>query len=306
VLIEKAGEIIPQVVKVVQETESGRSEPFEMPRRCPVCDSDALRDEDEVARYCTNVACPAQQREKLLHFASRTGMDIQGLGEALVEQLTEKGGVEDIADLYRLEQAALAELDRMGEKSAANLVSQIEESRSRPLRKLIYGLGIRHVGRRVAGLLAVAYGDLEQLAAASEEELEAIEEIGPKTAATVRTFFDQPANRRLLDRLREAGVGLAPPGGSAGSADETAADPPFKGKTVVLTGSLPGRSRGEVRGRIEELGGRVAGSVSRKTDLVVAGESAGSKLDKAKELGIAVIGPQELERLLSQDRNEPE
>jgi DNA ligase (NAD+) len=258
-----------------------------------------VRDEGEVARYCTNVACPAQLREKLLHFASRAGMDIQGLGEALVEQLAAKELVADVADLYRLEVEQLAELERMGDKSAANLVGQIETSKSRPLHRLIFGLGIRHVGERSAKILASEFGSLADLIAAPAEALEALEEFGPKTAIAVRMFFDQAANQELIARLERAGVS------TRAAAEElrpaATVSSPFAGKTVVLTGSLPGRTRSEAKALVESLGGRVAGSVSRKTDLVVAGEEAGSKLAKARELGIRVIDPDEFESLLSSD-----
>ncbi|MCP3981645.1 MAG: NAD-dependent DNA ligase LigA [bacterium] len=293
VLIEKAGEIIPQVVKVVETKPRGKRR-FEMPTRCPVCDSAADREEGEVARYCTNVACPAQQREKLLHFASRGGMDVQGLGEALVEQLTAKELVRDVADLYGLELDSLSELERMGVKSAENLLAQLEESKTRPLNRLLFGLGVRHVGDRAAQQLAQSFASLDALAEAEAEALEELDEIGPKTAAAVRLFFDQPANRELIRRLVEAGLRPQPVEPPAPVAE----DSPFAGKTVVVTGTLPGRSRAEAKKLVEALGGRVAGSVSKKTDLVVAGEAAGSKLDKARELGIRVVDADEFESLV--------
>jgi DNA ligase (NAD+) len=303
VFIEKAGEIIPQVIKVVLDKRPRKTEPFAMPERCPVCGSDAVREEGEVARYCTNAACPAQSREKLLHFASRTGMDIQGLGEALVEQLTEKGMVGDLADLYRLESDELKELERMGEKSAGNLLEQIEASNKKPLRRLIFGLGIRHVGERAARVLAGRMGSIRSLADATAEELEALDEIGPKTAEAIRRFFGQSANRDLIDRLAASGVNtealpeeLIAEGGAEEKAGE---DSPFRGKTVVITGTLPYHSRAEAKAAVEARGGRVAGSVSGKTDLVVAGESSGSKLAKARELGIPVIDGEAFQRLVT-------
>jgi DNA ligase (NAD+) len=296
VLIEKAGEIIPQVIKTVPEKRPQDAAPFVMPDRCPVCGSDAVRQEGEVARYCTNVACPAQSREKLLHFASRTGMDIQGLGEALVDQLLEKKLVRDVADLYTLDAEPVAGLERMGNKSAANLVGQIEASKTNPLQRLIYGLGIRHVGERAARILAGRLGSLEALSRAEAEELETLNEIGPKTAESVRTFFEQSANRELIERLERAGVNTHAL--EEERIAEPDADSELAGKTVVLTGTLPGRTREEAKAAIEARGGRVSGSVSKKTDLVVAGEAAGSKLRKAEELGIRVIGPEELERIL--------
>ncbi|HXV77990.1 MAG TPA: NAD-dependent DNA ligase LigA [Candidatus Polarisedimenticolaceae bacterium] len=297
VLIEKAGEIIPQVVKTVADKRPSGARRFTMPSRCPVCGSEAVRAEGEVARYCSNVACPAQSREKLLHFASRAGMDIQGLGEALVEQLVAQELVRDVADLYSLDAERLAELERMGPKSAANLVSQIEASKAGALERLVYGLGIRHVGERAARILASRLGSIESLGRATTEELEALDEIGPKTAESVRTFFAQPANLELLDRLARAGIN---PEATAHERTVTRSlDSPFSGKTVVLTGSLPHHTRDEAKAAIESRGGRVTGSVSAKTDLVVAGEAAGSKIDRARTLGIRVIGPEEFERLLS-------
>ena len=297
VLIEKAGEIIPQVVRVEPSRRPDGTEPFRMPETCPVCGADAVRETGEVARYCTNAACPAQSREKLLHFASRQGLDIQGLGDALVEQLVAAGWVRDIADLYGLDAERLAGLPRMGPKSASNLLAEIEASKTRPLARLIYGLGIRHVGERAARILAGRLGSLEALAAAEAEPLEALEEIGPKTASSVRRFFDQAGNRELIARLTRSGVNTSAL--PEERIPETQADSPFAGKTVVLTGTLPHRTREEAQAAIEALGGRVTRSVSRKTDLVVAGEDAGSKLERARELGIRVLSPEELERLLS-------
>jgi len=296
VLIEKAGEIIPQVVKVVPGKRPPRSRAFRMPDRCPVCDSAAEREEGEVARYCSNAACPAQVREKVLHFVSRGGLDIQGLGEALVEQLTQKGWVRDVADLYRLEGEQLAGLERMGDKSAQNVLDQIEQSKSRPLSRLIFGLGIRHVGDRAARLLASRLGSIERLASTPEEELEALDEIGPKTAAAVRLFFEQPANRELIDRLRTAGLAFEASGEERAPAEIPYS--PFTQKTVVITGRLPGRTRGEAKALVESLGGKVAGSVSRKTDMLIAGEAAGSKLAEAEALGVRIIDPEEFEDLL--------
>jgi DNA ligase (NAD+) len=296
VLIEKAGEIIPQVVKVVPSARVGGSQRFAMPERCPVCDAEAVREEGEAARYCTGAACAAQLRERLLHYASRGAMDIRGLGEALVEQLTAKGMVRDVADLYRLDPERVAALDRMGAKSAANLQDQLEASKSRRLHHLIFGLGIRHVGERAARLLADAFGSVARLVEASAEELEAVEEIGPKTAGAVRHFAGQTVNLELLERLRAAGVSTK----AAAPAPRAARSSPFRGKTIVITGTLPGRTRAETKALVQSLGARVASSVSRKTDLVVAGDAAGSKLVQAKELGIEVVDPEEFERRLAE------
>jgi DNA ligase (NAD+) len=297
VVIEKAGEVIPQVLRVLAERRPKGAKRFVMPKRCPVCGSEAVREDGEVASRCTGVACPAKRREAMLHFASRAGMDIQGLGDALVDQLLAKNLVRDVADLYALDAEVLAGLERMGEKSAANLVGELGASKERPLHRLIYALGIRHVGERAARVLASAFGSLEALGSASPEELEATPEVGPKTASAVKTFFEQRVNRELLRRLADAGIRT-----EASAAERRPVprhDSPFAGKTVVLTGALPGLSREEARARIEALGGRVSGSVSKKTDFVVAGEEAGSKLDKARALGIRVVGPEEFAHLLA-------
>jgi DNA ligase (NAD+) len=297
VVIEKAGEIIPQVVRVVTERRPKDAPRFVMPKLCPVCGSAAVREEGEVASRCTGIACPAKRREALLHFASRPGMDIQGLGDALVDQLLEKNLVEDFADLYALDVDVLAGLERMGKKSAGNLIAELAASKTRPLHRLVFALGIRHVGERAARMLASTFGSIDELERATSELLEAAPEIGPKTAGSVRTFFDQATNRTLLRRLAHAGLRMV------ASPEERPAPPPsdspFTGKTVVLTGSLPDLGRDEAKARIEALGGRVSGSVSRKTDFVVAGEEAGSKLEKARELGIRVVDAAEFARMLA-------
>jgi DNA ligase (NAD+) len=270
VLIEKAGEIIPQVVKVIASARGRSSRRFAMPVRCPVCDSDAVREDGEAARYCTGAACPAQLRERLLHYASR-------------------------ADLYHLDPEPVGALERMGAKSAANLMARVEASKSRPLHHLIFGLGIRHVGARAARLLADAFGTMDRVLAASVEELEEVDEIGPKTAGAVRHFAQQTTNLKLIERLRAAGVSME----TAAPAARAATASPLGGKTVVITGTLPGRTRDEAKALVEALGARVASSVSRRTDLVVAGEAAGSKLAKARELGIEVIDADEFERRIA-------
>ncbi len=296
VRIEKAGDVIPQVVQALLDRRPADAVPFRMPTACPVCGSAADRGEGEVARYCTNAACPAQRRERLLHFASRTAMDIQGLGDALVGQLVARDLVHDSADLYALDAARLTELERMGEKSAANLVAQIESSRHLPLHRLIHALGIRHVGERAARTLAAGLGSIEAISAAPRETLEALDDVGPKTATNVRSFFDQPANVDLVRRLAAAGVNTV-------ALDEerrhhVEPDARLHGKRFVLTGTLARHTRDEAREAIERLGGRVAQSVSRKTDFVVAGEDAGSKLDRARELGIPVLDAEQFEQLL--------
>jgi len=293
VIIEKAGEIIPQVIRVVVEARPPDAVPFVLPTACPVCGTPVLREEGEVASRCPSPTCPAKRREALLHFASRTGMDIQGLGEALVDQLLSRGLVRDVADVYALDAGVLAALDRMGKKSAANLVAQIEASKERPLHRVLYALGLRHVGERAARVLASRFGTIEALADAPLEVLTEVHEIGPKTAHSVRAFFEAADHRELVRRLAAAGVGVGgePP---APAATGTA----FSGKTVVLTGTLASMSRDQAKARIEAQGGRVASSVSKKTDFVVAGQEAGGKLDRARELGVAVLDEAELVRRL--------
>jgi len=291
VVIEKAGEVIPQVVRVLLEDRPPQSVPFVMPDHCPACGSQVVREPEEVVGRCTGAVCPAKRREALLHYASRAGMDIQGLGEALVDQLLSKGQVRDVADLYGLELEMLAALDRMGRKSASNVLAQIDASRARPLHRLLYALGIRHVGERAARVLAGELGSAQALADAAEDLLTAVPEIGPKTARSVRVFFEQPDNRDLLTRLASAGVR------TEALAEErvvrAAPSGPLAGKTVVLTGTLPGFTRDEAKARLEALGASVVGSISNKTDLVVAGDAAGSKLEKARALGVRVIGAEE-------------
>jgi DNA ligase (NAD+) len=299
VLIEKAGEIIPQVVKVLISKRAPGAESFEMPDSCPVCGSRAVREDGEAARYCSGASCPAQLRERLLHFASRAAMDIQGLGVALVDQLCEQDLVRDAADLYTLNRQQLAALERMGEKSADNLLAQIEASKQRPLHNLLFALGIRHVGERAASILAAEWRSVEALASAEPDKLVELEDIGPKTAAAVSHFFDQRANRELVERLSGAGLTMKPSAALDGSAE--AVRSPFSGKRVVLTGALPGRSRREAKELIESLGGRVAGSVSRKTDLVIAGEGGGSNLEKARRLGLRIMSAQEFDRTLKSE-----
>jgi len=295
VWIERAGDVIPQVVKSVPaQTRDGRPA-FRMPDACPVCGAEAVRDDGEAARYCTNLVCPAQLRQRLLHFSSRSGMDIQGLGDALVEQLVARDAVRDVADLYALDLAGLATLERMGEKSAANLLGQIDASRRLPLHRLVYSLGIRHVGERAARTLASGLGSLDAIAGSTSEALEALEDVGPKTAEAVRRFFAQSANRALVRRLAAAGVNTLALDDERGSPRDSR---PLVGRTFVLTGTLPGRTRDEARAAIEARGGRVVQSVSRKTDFVVVGAEAGSKAARARELGVAILDSDGFERLL--------
>ncbi|MGH9350592.1 MAG: NAD-dependent DNA ligase LigA, partial [Terriglobia bacterium] len=290
VLIQRAGEVIPQVVKVVKHAEEGRE--FQMPRECPVCGGKVLRAEGEVAYRCVNAACPAQLKELLLHFAGRRAMDIDGLGEALVDQLVDGGKVKDAADLYTLTTDQLAGLERMGKKSASNLAKEIEASKKASLARVIFAIGIPFVGERTAQLLAAHFGSLDRLAKANEDELDEAREIGPKTAQGIAGFFAEERNRLLLEKLRAAGLQFEA---------ETQAKQglgPLLGKLFVLTGTLPHYSRDDATKMIEEAGGRVTGSVSKKTDYVVAGAEPGSKLEKARTLGVKIIGEEEFAALI--------
>ena len=284
VLIEKSGEIIPKVLSVVTSKRTGEELDFEPPENCPVCGGLISRPEGEVVARCVAADCQAQLMGKLLHFASRRAMRIEGLGDVLAEQLVAAKLVKDVGDLYSLTLEQVAGLARMAKKSATNLLSQIEASKSRDLTNLIYALGIRHVGERTAGILAHELGSLERLASASVEELDAIPEIGLTVAESVRDWFDDEGNLALCDRLRAAGVKTETDRRSSTKVDER-----FAGKQFVLTGTLTSFTRDEARALIEARGGRVNSSVSKKTDYVVAGEAAGSKLDKAQSLGVAVL-----------------
>ena len=284
VMIEKSGEIIPKVLSVVTSKRTGKEKDFVPPENCPVCGGLISRPEGEVVARCVAADCTAQLMGRLLHFASRRAMRIEGLGDVLAEQLVAANLVKDVGDLYSLTLDQVAGLPRMAKKSASNLLSQIEASKSRDLSNLIYALGIRHVGERTAGILAHELGSLEKLMEASVEELDAIPEIGLTVAESVRDWFDDEGNRALCDRLRAAGIRTEAERRSSAQVDER-----FAGKQFVLTGTLANFTRDEARALIEARGGRVNSSVSKKTDYVVAGEAAGSKLDKAQELGVAVI-----------------
>ena len=298
VLVEKGGEVIPKVVGPILARRPADAAPIVPPSTCPACGEPVAREEGEVALRCVNPNCPARLKETLRHFARRTAMDIEGLGPALIDQLVERGLVRDVADLYALDAERLAGLERMGEKSALNLVAQLEASRARPLHRLLYALGIRHVGERAAKLLARQFVTLDALAATARaddaaERLTAVREVGPETASSLAQFFRSHAGTELLGRLAARGLALeeplenrAPPAGA------------FAGKAVVLTGTLPTMTREEATARLEEAGARVVSAVSRKTDYVVAGTDAGSKLAKARELGIPVLDEAGMRALL--------
>ena len=294
VLIERGGDVIPKVIKVIESKRTGKEKKFRMPARCPICDGLVSRPEGEAVSRCIAADCPAQLIGRLLHFASRRAMRIEGLGFALAEQLLEKKMVRDVADLYSLKLDDLASLERMAKKSASNVLSQVEASKTRDLWHLVYGLGIRHVGERTAGILARHFGSLERLGSATVEELDAIHEIGLTMAQSIHDWFADAGNKELCRRLVQAGVRAeTDEKSSAATADQR-----FAGKVFVLTGTLPDMTRDEARGLIEERGGRVTGSVSKKTDYVLAGADPGSKLDKANDLGVKVIDEAEFKKML--------
>ncbi|KUK37068.1 MAG: ligase [Clostridia bacterium] len=295
VVIQRAGDVIPEVVRVLPERRTGAERVFRMPDRCPVCGGRVLRPEGEVAARCTGIACPAQLKELVLHFVSREGMDVEGIGPALVAQLVDKGLIRDPADLYFLRKEDLVNLERMGDKSADNLLRALEKSKKRGLAPLLFALGIRYVGTRAAEILAEKFGSLDALAAAGEEELTAIPEIGPKIAASVATFFKQEQTGRVIAKLKEAGVLM-----ERQELPETN-DLPLTGKTFVITGTLPSLTRKEAEDLIKKYGGRVSSSVSKRTDYLVAGEEPGQKYDKARELGIPIIDEAALLRMLPAD-----
>lgn len=286
VVVKKAGDIIPEVVNVLVEHRTGEEQEFSMPTHCPACESDLVRIEGEVALRCINPQCPAQIQEGLIHFVSRNAMNIDGLGERVVSQLFLAGLIKDVADLYRLTREQLLGLERMGEKSTDNLLQAIEQSKKNSLERLLFGLGIRHVGSKAAKTLAQQFETIENLQKSTEEELVAINEIGGKMADAITTYFQNPDVQHLVSELQALGVNTMYKGPKLVKAEDS--DSYFAGKTVVLTGKLEQLSRNEAKEGIEALGGKVTGSVSKSTDLVIAGEAAGSKLKKAEELNIEV------------------
>jgi DNA ligase (NAD+) len=289
--VERGGDVIPKVTRVVEDKDHPRGhKSFEMPDKCPICGGNVVRLEGEVDHRCVNQKCPAKLRETILHFASRGVMNIDGMGDALVNQLTDRGMVKDIADIYKLTKSDLLTLERMGDKSAQNVLDEIERSKHLPLERVIYGLGIRFVGERTAQFLAQHFGAMDELMNAGEEELQQVEEIGPRIAKSIVEFFAEPKNRELVEELRASGVTFR------GKKKERGTK--LAGKTFVLTGTLANYSREQAKKMIEDAGGRVSGSVSKKTDYVVAGADAGSKLDRAKELDVKVIDEKGMEELL--------
>jgi DNA ligase (NAD+) len=290
VLIERAGEVIPHVLKVVKVGKNRK--PFRMPKHCPECGSTIHKSEDEVAYRCVNAACPAKRKESLLHFAGRHAMNIDGLGDKIVDQLVDKGLVKDVADLYALKEDKVAALERMAEKSAQNLLEEIDASKKNSLARLIYALGMRFVGERTGQLLAEHFSSLEELAEASEEKLVEVNEVGPKVAAAIAEFFSEPANRQLIKKLSKLGV--RPTAEKRQVKSNKLAE-----KSFVFTGGLDHRSREEAGELVKQHGGTVSGSVSKKTSYVVVGTDPGSKYDKAKELGVTIVTEAEFEKLLN-------
>jgi DNA ligase (NAD+) len=280
VLVERAGDVIPQVVKPIVERRSGNETPFVMPGNCPVCGSEAVREEGEAVRRCVNASCPAQVKERLLHFCSRDAMDIEGVGPSLIDQLVDSGLVKDVSDLYSLSPADLRGLEGIAEKSSMNIVESVARSRGGGFERLLFALGMRHVGATIARDLARAFGDIETLASASVDDLSKVPGIGSVVASSVRQFFDRAENHALIARLREQGVVMEASAPRSG---------PLEGKTFLFTGELSSITRQEAGDLVESLGGKVSSSVSKAVDFVVAGASPGSKLDKAKKLGKTIL-----------------
>ncbi|WP_307478472.1 NAD-dependent DNA ligase LigA [Cytobacillus purgationiresistens] len=297
VVIKKAGDIIPEVVNVLLDRRTGDEQEFNMPTHCPECESDLVRLDGEVALRCINPKCPAQIREGLIHFVSRNAMNIDGLGEKVISQLFSEKLIEDVADLYKLTYEQLIGLERMGEKSVNKLLQAIEASKQSSLERLLFGLGIRHVGAKAAKTLAQQFENIDSLKIASREDLTAINEIGEKMADSVVTYFEQEEAEELIEELKQSGLNLEYKGPKPLTAEES--DSIFAGKTIVLTGKFEQFSRNDAKEKIEALGGKVSGSVSKKTDFVVAGEDAGSKLTKAQELGVTVWDEEKLTKELN-------
>ena len=289
VLVERSGDVIPKVVRVVKQ--GAKRKAFEMPAECPVCGTPLVREEGEAIRRCVNVNCPARLKESVLHFASRGAMNIEGMGEQLVDQLVDRGLVTSVADIYRLQTEQLANLERMAQKSAGNVIEAIERSRATPLPRLLFALGIRYVGERTAQILADHFGGIDALRQASPEELQQAEEVGPRVAEAIVDFFAAERNRKLIEELRAEGLRFEQERRRKTSAK-------LAGKTFVLTGTLPNLTRDEAKELIQSAGGKVSGSVSKKTDYVVAGESPGSKLEKAQDLEVEVVDEEGLLDLL--------
>lgn len=291
VLVEKSGEIIPQVIEVLVSKRTGKEKRFNFPSHCPVCNSSVIQEKDEVAKRCINLSCPAQIKARLLHFSARKAMDIEGLGDALVDQLVDKKILTDVADIYTLQKKELASLERMGDKSADNLLTQIQNSKTRGLARLIFALGIRHVGENAARILANHFGSMDRIACAKASEIQAIHTIGGAISESLIDFFSRQENLKIIQKLQSFGVTMK------GQKNEDKGDA-LSNKTFVITGTLSDFSRQKATDEILARGGRVSGSVSRKTDFVVAGQSAGSKHDEAVRLGIKILNEDEFKKIL--------
>jgi len=293
VLVQRAGDVIPEVVKVIESKRTGAEEIFSMPKKCPVCGGDVIREEDEAVIRCNNINCPAQVRERIRHFASKGAFDIDGMGDKLVEQMTAKGLLNSYADIFYLTKEKIETLERMGPKSAENLINAIDASKKITLDRFLSALGIRHVGENIADILANKFGNLDKILSASVEELENVEGIGHEIAKSIRGFFDQDENRKTIQKILDGGVQI-----SSVQKTEEKEKGSLQGKVFVLTGTLEGMTRDQAKAAIESAGGKVTGSVSKNTDYVVAGESPGSKIDKAKKLGIEIIDEEALKDLI--------
>lgn len=291
VLIERAGDVIPEVVKVITEKRTGEEKEFVMPKRCPVCGAKVVREEGEAVARCIGSSCPAQLKQTLRHYATRDAMDIEGLGEALISQLVDAGLVKNIADLYTLDLETLSNLERMGEKSASNLLSEIEASKSRGLERLLYGLGIRHVGETIANDLAARFQTMDDLMRASKEELMKVNGVGEIIADSIIDYFSEPSNRELIDKLKKLGLDMTAKEKRHG---------PLEGKTFVFTGTLKSYTRAEAARKVQELGGKVGSGITKKTDFVVLGENPGSKLAQAEKLGIKILSEDEFKKLIGE------
>ncbi|AZR74769.1 DNA ligase (NAD(+)) LigA [Anoxybacter fermentans] len=295
VVIQKAGDVIPEVVKVVTSKRTGNEKEFKMPTECPVCGAKVVREPGEAVHRCTNnLGCPAQLREGIVHFVSRNAMNLEGVGPALIDQLLEKELIKDVADLYYLKKEDLVQLERMGEKSAQNVLAAIERSKERPLDRLIFALGIRHVGSNSARILTQKYKSIDELMNASVDDLLELDEIGPKIAESIVNFFKEERNRKLIEKLRRGGVKMA----MAADEKESQADKSLAGKKFVFTGGLETLTRNEAKELVLSKGGKVSSSVSKKTDYVVVGKDPGSKYEKAKELGITILTEEEFKKLV--------
>lgn len=292
VIIQKAGDIIPEVVEVVKDERDGTQTDFVMPAHCPECGAIVVREEGEAAYRCTGANCPAQRMRNIIHFASRNAMDIDGLGPAIIEQMLSKGLISTAADLYYLEEDKIAGLDKLGKKSAENLINALENSKQNPLYRLIYGLGIRHIGEKAAKILEKKFKSMDSVMNASKEEISAVDDIGETMADSICEFFEESQNLELIERLKNAGVNMI------SNTEENASDSRFEGMTFVLTGTLPGYSRKEASDIIESFGGKTSSSVSKKTTYVLAGEEAGSKLTKAENIGVKIINEEEFKQMI--------